>query len=236
MAGPWRALMGRARGRLRYLSASPSSPSSSFSSASLSFSSLSVANADQHQPCPAPIARFQHESHTVCARLNECIWPGLGLGLVFAQKNARQHVEALLDDAEDFLLDSSSKDGLVGLDLRSPEGFLQTFEQKKAWLIASASPVEFASGTLSLKKPCLNAGASLNDTQALLMGFLKVKAPKHAEDLSFQFSCNSVIQAPAFYGSEDFVIQADSVKRKRKKKMNKHKHRKLRRLARKSRK
>ena len=44
------------------------------------------------------------------------------------------------------------------------------------------------------------------------------------------------VHMPGVLGSEDISMEADSVKRKRKKKMNKHKHRKLRRLARKSKK
>lgn len=44
----------------------------------------------------------------------------------------------------------------------------------------------------------------------------------------------STVRLPGAFGTDDFTMEADSVKRKRKRKMNKHKHRKLRRRLRKS--
>lgn len=83
----------------------------------------------------------------------------------------------------------------------------------------------------------LGTGASSEDLEASLLDFLEHRSHKHAEGAPLGFQLwEPCIRASGFCGSEDLTMEADSVKRKRKKKMNKHKHRKLRRLARKSKK
>ncbi|KAI5063749.1 hypothetical protein GOP47_0022296 [Adiantum capillus-veneris] len=170
--------------------------------------------AEIEQRRPYPFARFETLSEDACTRENERIWPALSLGVLTSQKEARQD-EALLKDAKEFL--QFIKKDLGRLDSGFSDYYFQASGLRNSRLQGRALGQE-------REHLVLSAGDSADIMNPFSHGAILLSA------------FDAVIRVPGFHGSKDFSIQADSVKRKRKKKMNKHKHRKLRRLARRSRK
>ncbi|MCO5580720.1 hypothetical protein L7F22_034590 [Adiantum nelumboides] len=177
---------------------------------------FSFCGIEQQKPYLFPIARFETLSDKLCSSETERIWPASCF-------EARQD-EALLKDAKEFL--QSIKKDLGKLDLSSSDYSFQASGLKDFWLHGRFVGQE-------QEHLAFNARDSVDATYLFSQG----STCNNEEDCDCLLSAfESAISVPGFHASEDFSIQADSVKRKRKKKMNKHKHRKLRRLARKSRK
>ncbi|MCO5576545.1 hypothetical protein L7F22_030356 [Adiantum nelumboides] len=185
---------------------------------------FSFCGIEQQKPHLFPIARFETLSDNLCTSETERIWPASCFGFSRSlQKETRQD-EALLKDAKEFL--QSIKKDLGKLDLGSSDYSFQASDLKNFWLHGRFVEQE-------QEHLAFNARDSVGATDLFSQG----TTCNNEEDCDYLLSAfESAISVPGFHAPEDFSIQADSVKRKRKKKMNKHKHRKLRRLARKSRK